>query len=279
MDAVRIATGVGELSVQVEGSGPPAVLWHSLFVDSTSFVLLTPLLGRQRRLVIIDGPGHGCSGPPSSLFTGTDCARAAVTVLEHLDIDVPVDWVGCAWGGHVGLDLAADEPHRLRTLTTIGTPVQALSRSELLGQAYPLLVLYRLAGPVGLIRNTLCDTLLGQRAVAAQPDLARRVMDAFSGADRSAMFTAIRSAMVHRPTFTRLDDVVAPTLVIASRDDPIWTADMARAAAAQMPMATPAVVPGEGHIAPLLTDPDLLADLICAFWAEPTEYITARALT
>lgn len=36
-------------------------------------------------------------------------------------------------------------------------------------------------------------------------------MAAFSCADRSAMFIAIRLAMVRRPTVTRLDAVVAPT--------------------------------------------------------------------
>lgn len=102
---------------------------------------------------MIDGPGHGPSRPPGALFTGTACARAAARVLEHLGITDPVDWVGCAWGGHVGLEIAADEPHRIRTLTIIGTPVQALSISERLAQAYPLLALYRLAGPIAPTRN------------------------------------------------------------------------------------------------------------------------------
>lgn len=172
---------------------------------------------------MIDGPGHGPSRPPGALFTGTACARAAARVLEHLGITDPVDWVGCAWGGHVGLEIAADEPHRIRTLTTFRTPFKRCRSPS----GYPLLALYRLAGPVAPIRNALTDTPLGPRAVATQPDLSRRVMAAFSDADRSAMFTAIRSAMVRRPTFTRLAAVATPTLMIASRDDPLWTADMA----------------------------------------------------
>ncbi len=127
-----------------------------------------------------------------------------------------------------------------------------------------------------MIRKALSDTLLGARAVADQSDLAGRLMAAFTDADQSAMFAAIRSAMVRRPTFTRLAAVDTPTLMVAGHDDPIWTADMARAAVAQMPMAASVPVPGEGHIAPLLIEPELLASAISEFWAEPTEYIKSR---
>jgi hypothetical protein len=32
-----VSTVVGDLHVQREGAGPPAVFWHSLFVDSTTW--------------------------------------------------------------------------------------------------------------------------------------------------------------------------------------------------------------------------------------------------
>ena len=35
--AATVATRVGHLHVETAGSGPPAVLWHSLFVDSTTW--------------------------------------------------------------------------------------------------------------------------------------------------------------------------------------------------------------------------------------------------
>jgi hypothetical protein len=35
-------------------------------------------------------------------------------------------------------------------------------------------------------------------------------------------------------------------------------------------------VPGEGHIAPLPTEPDLLSSMISEFWATPAEYIETR---
>lgn len=57
-----------------------------------------------------------------------ECATAAIAVLDALDVTEPADWVGNAWGGHVGLVAAADTPDRCRTVVTIGTPTQALTR-------------------------------------------------------------------------------------------------------------------------------------------------------
>ena len=86
-------------------------------------------LARDRRLVIITGPGHGASTDPGHRYSLDDCAAAAGEVLAALDIREPVDWVGNAWGGHVGIVFAATWPDRCRTLITFGTPVQAYGRS------------------------------------------------------------------------------------------------------------------------------------------------------
>ena len=78
--------------------------------------------------MIINGPGHGASGDPGRRYSLRDCATAAGQVLDRLAIGGAVDWVGNAWGGHVGLRFAADRPVQCRSLITLGTPVAALSR-------------------------------------------------------------------------------------------------------------------------------------------------------
>lgn len=263
-----VETSLGRLHVQLDGDGPPALLWHSLFVDSTSWELLRPALARRRRLVVVDGPGHGASGPAPGPFTLADCARAAVEVLDACGVAEPVDWVGNAWGGHVGLTFAAAMPTRVRTLTTIGAPVNALERARRLLRVRPLVALYRLTGPTSIVEGALRDALLGRDAVAAQPDLAQRVLDAFTAADRAPMLTAMRSAMLRRPDLTdQLAAIPAPTLMVAAQDDGDWSPEHARRAVARMPDATASTVAGGGHVAPLLLEPDLLAETISASWA------------
>lgn len=277
MSTEFVDTTVGRLHVDIEGDGPPAVLWHSLFVDSTSWELVRPQLRKHRRLVIVDGPSHGRSGRPATPYDVPACAVAARELLDTLDVSEPVDWVGNAWGGHVGLLFAAGNPERCRSVVTIGTPVHGLARKERLLQIYPLVALYRIAGPITFLRKTLTDALLGSDAVAAQPDLATRVIDAFCDADRAAMYEAMQSLMVHRKDLSaRLASIAAPTAMITGTDDEMWDYTMAQAAAAKMPNATAIPVRGAGHIAPLLLDPDLIAHTIVEFW-NSSEHRSQRA--
>ena len=77
-----IDTKLGRLHVEVDGEGPAAVLWHSLFVDSSTWSRLRGLLRDDRRLVLIDGPGHGKSGFPATDFDLAACAEAVIQVLS-----------------------------------------------------------------------------------------------------------------------------------------------------------------------------------------------------
>jgi pimeloyl-ACP methyl ester carboxylesterase len=76
------------LRVQTIGSGPPAVLWHSLFVDSTTWTRVQQPLATARRLLLIDGPAHGGSPPVRRPFTLHDCVGAAIDVLYMHVADV-----------------------------------------------------------------------------------------------------------------------------------------------------------------------------------------------
>jgi pimeloyl-ACP methyl ester carboxylesterase len=249
-------------------TGPTAILWHSLFIDSRSWGPLIDALSRYRSVIAIDGPSHGKSEAVGRDFSYAECVTAAAEALDGLGISEPVDWVGNAWGGHVGLQLAAADPHRIRTLTTIGTPVQSLSARERWTMAWPLVQLYRVAGPTGFLTEALSDALMGPEAVAAQPDQAADIIDSFRSADRRAMFHAMRSMMLHRPHLgPLLPRITAPTLMLAARDDAMgWQPSDAQAAVAGMPDARAGVVAGTGHVSPLLLDADLIEESVIGFW-------------
>ncbi|UWW09163.1 alpha/beta fold hydrolase [Mycolicibacterium brumae] len=99
---VFVDTGLGRLRLRRAGSGPPVLLWHSLFVDSSSWGPLFDRLAQRRDVIAVDGPCHGLSEGITRDFTLGEVATAAVAVLDNLEIADPVDWVGNAWGGHVG---------------------------------------------------------------------------------------------------------------------------------------------------------------------------------
>ena len=259
-----VATRLGPLNVQLDGSGPPAVLWHSLFVDSTSWKRLRQRLAAARTLILIDGPGHGPNEPPPGPFGLPDCAGAGRDVLDALAIAGPVDWLGNAWGGHVGVYFAAAYPQDCRTLLTIASPIHALPPADRrsVQLAY---VLHRLGGP-RTVASPLTDALLGKALRKSDPEAGAIVRTAFVRANRAGMREAIRSVSLNRPDATdRLAAVKAPTLMVTGAEDLMCSPEDTAAWAALVPSGRSQVVPGAGHLAPLF-DPRL-ADIIIDFWA------------
>lgn len=266
--AITVATRLGPLHVQAAGSGPPAVLWHSLFVDSATWNRVRAPLAAERRLVIIDGPSHGGSPPVRHPFTLDDCAAAAADVLDHLGIAEPVDWLGSAWGGHVGIVFAAAHPDRCRSLIALGAPVHPLGDADR-RRIRLLSALYRIAGP-GPVVSPLVDALLGPKARAEDPEGAAIVAGAFRRAERRGMFDAIRWASLRRRDLTPvLDRLGTPTLLATSPDDPMWTTAAATAAAAHLRNGALVILPGPGHIGPLLQAAPAVVTLVTAFWHDP----------
>ena len=191
-----VSTDIGRLHVIRTGDGPPVVLWHSLFVDSRSWGPLIDELSRRRTVYAIDGPSHGRSDSVPRDFTFEEVVASAEQAMDRLGLTEPVDWVGNAWGGHVGIRLATGA--RLRTLTAIGTPVQGDTPWEKFTRSWPLVEIYRFFGPNGFIMKQLSDALLGAEAVAAQPEHAEMIKASFREADHKGMLHAVRSMMLHR---------------------------------------------------------------------------------
>jgi pimeloyl-ACP methyl ester carboxylesterase len=269
-----IQTRLGRLWVRPVGSGPPAVIWHSLFVDSTTWHSVLNPLAAQRRLIVIDGPGHGSSQGPSGTYTLHDCVGAACDVLDEVGTTEPVDWVGNAWGGHVGIVFAATRQERCRSLVTIGAPVHSLSPSEhrIIAASRAL---YIVLGPVRPLVSAITSALLGPDS---DPAHRRVVADAFRSAHRRDMATAIESISLRRENLTTtLGRISAPTLMVAASHDKLWTPAQAEAAAVMLPDGVSMNLPGGGHVAPLLQAADVLADVLIEFWNDPVSFVEGRS--
>jgi pimeloyl-ACP methyl ester carboxylesterase len=266
-ESCLVPTSLGRLRINRVGSGPPALLWHSLWVDSRSWGPLPDSLGAHRHVVTIDGPGYGGSDPIRRDFTLDDCANAAMEVLDYLDISEPVDWVGNAWGGHVGITAAAGRPQRVRSLVTIATPLLPVGRWQRLTQTYPLAMIYRLTGPSRVITTPLFDTLFGPEAIEAEPQRAADIINTFQKADRESMRRTIRFMHRWQPLTDKLPSITAPTLFMTGDlDDQHWSPAAARAAAATMPDARVETLSGAGHLGPLLLDTEYIASTVAEFW-------------
>lgn len=264
---LRIPTSLGTLHVRVVGSGPPAVLWHSMFVDSTSWDRVVPILSRHRTLYLVDGPSAGGS---DTLRRGSDiagCAAAAIDLLAAPELadDEGVDWVGNAWGGHVGMHLAATSATSIRSLVAISAPTHPID-GGLRRKVRSLVPLYRLFGPRGLPRAAIEETLFTDHTRAHDSEALGLLHDSMRRTSNTGMVRAIETAILNRTDLSwAADKITCPVLFVTTDDRGEWTPEEARAVAGRMVDASEVTIT-RARVIPAIEQPVDTAAAITAFW-------------
>lgn len=263
----RIPTRLGALQVRAYGSGRATVLWPSMFVDGATWDRLLPHLS-GRRLVVVDGPGLGGSDALSRVSSIAGAADAALDLLaglraQHAIGAGPVDWVGNAFGGHVGYELAV-RPGVLRSLVAISAPVEPIP-AGLRRQIRLLQPMLRVFGPVGPVRDAVISAMLTD-ASAQDPAIRAIVARSLARPSRRSLSLALRSFILDRADVSaHLGRLTVPALFVAGDDRGDWDPEDARRAAAAAPDAEAVTISGARTLVPL-ERPDALAAALIAFW-------------
>ncbi|MDF1478462.1 alpha/beta hydrolase [Leifsonia sp. H3M29-4] len=261
-----IPTRLGNISVRIVGTGPAAILWHSMFVDGASWDGLIPALAAERTLYIVDGPGYGASDELETISSIEEGAEAAAELLRGLGIREPVDWVGNAWGGHTGMALASSRPALVASLIAISSPTQPID-AALSRKVRFLTALLRVLGPVGPVRSAILENQFTDEN-RANPEIARSVTGALSRASKRSLANTVESFIIRRLDVTAsLSSISAPTLFVTGDDRPEWTPEAMDAAAALVPHSRTAIIAGSRVVVPA-ERPAELAEVILEFWAE-----------
>jgi pimeloyl-ACP methyl ester carboxylesterase len=269
---MRIDTDLGQLSARVV-SGPPevAVLWHSMFTDSRSWDRVVEVLRSRRTLVLVDGYGFGSSDGLARVVREFNeaCGRAAAAVVSQVQDELaagPVDWLGSAWGGHVGLQLAATRPELVRSLTTVSTPVRPASR-PLRRQVTMLLPVYRAIGMRGPVRRGLLAGMLTDGTRRTDPQARDAIVGPMSRPGRAPIARSVHSGILNRTDLRwAAARITCPTLMIATDDRGEWEPEECARTAAAMRDARSAVITGSRAL-PSLERPAEFAAVVTGFWA------------
>lgn len=270
-ERARIATRLGRLAVRITGTGPTAVLWHSMFVDSRSWDRVSDELGRHRRLVLVDGPGWGDSDPLTRRTTMAECALAAEDLVDglteaELSDPGPVDWVGNGWGGHVGYRLAGTRPDRLRTLVAASAPTFPLPPSRRRTLAALSHVVDR-TGPVGPLRSMIAGALLTDAARAGDPGAVAALHDSLDRADRHSVAATLRSFLIGRLDLRdELHRSPVPALLVVGDDRGDLSPEQARDSARGCAHASVVTIGGTRTLVPLERPAEFTA-AVCEFWS------------
>ena len=265
-----IATSLGRLAVW--DSGPPVTeqgsavtlaLWPSIFSDHSIYSALIDRWRGKRRLILIDGPGHGSSeGVASRVFAMDECAQAMKAVLDALSVSEAVVG-GTSWGGLVAGEFALRYPQHTRGVIMMNTPF-------LVAPDGPSLAEKMITWASGNVLSTRLFTsgvarsfFLPKTRVEYGPVIAQ-FHAGLRQSDPAALSNAIRSVLLERkPLADRLLNINAPTLVIAGLRDEMYPLNRQRSAAATLPHGRIEVV-DSAHIS-VVDQPTRVAEFIEVF--------------
>jgi len=273
-----------EFGADGAGSGaPPILLLHGIASVTAVAAPLIAYLAPGRRVIAVDWPGHGLSGP-IRLKPGEPVRRHAVTVLRGicsaLGID-RADVVGHSMGAQSALYFSLDAPELVRRLVTLGAPgagfsgvrpVPAMRAASVPGLGPALL---GVPMPLSAVRRTT-DGMIGKGLIDRYPPemleigflVGRRSGYASSVA---SFFRALITPIRVRPgvcvPIDELAKLTQPTLLVWGDSDVFMTADAARESIEAIANHRLVRVAG-GHM-PWLNEPETCGDAVASFLNAP----------
>lgn len=235
----QVPTSVGRLAVRDTGpvgaAGEVIVLWPSILADHRIYRAQIEAWRGRHRLVVIDGPGHGDSGPAPGPFTMARCGQALGEVLDVLGIDRPVIIVGTSWGGLVAGEFALTQPGRTRAVVMLNTPVLTAPGGPGFGDRFVAWGARWIPG-TGLYRDGVVRAFFLPATRERGGPMLEDFHQHLRQADGAALALSVRSVLIEREALApRLGGIAAPTLFVAGRHDGMYPLEGLRSAAAALP--------------------------------------------
>lgn len=248
MPSTMVKTRVGEVFVDESGdpAGPPVLLWPSLYCTAEVFAEQERFLSSSHRVLTLDPPGHGRSGKVPRHFSLADTAEATYELLDAMGVD-EVTVVGGAWGGMVGVQMAALAPRRISKLVLVNSPLDKW-RGRQRVEMVLLAALLKVGGPRAAA-VVLVPNMVSEATRTTKPALAGSLREMFRSLDRASIVRCARSAMLDRPSLLPLlGDLDLPVLVIVGSADGLVPVDRARGEAAMIAGSRFEVVADTAHL-------------------------------
>ncbi|MEA3002904.1 MAG: hypothetical protein QOH81_1692 [Sphingomonadales bacterium] len=197
-----------------EGTGPPLVLLHGFGSSLYTWDGWVRQLAGRRRLIRLDLPGFGLTGPaPDGDYTAERYVRVVAALLDRLGVE-RADIAGNSMGGRTALMFALEHPGRIRKLILVDAgglpwpepPLFKLARTPLVG---PWLL--RHVTPRFVIRRNL-ETVYGDPSRLSDAVVARYQAMTLRAGNRGALVARI-TGPPDPPLANRLAELKVPVLI------------------------------------------------------------------
>ncbi len=237
-----------DVRLAVRSDGPPdaqtLLCCNSLGTGMELWDPQIPAWSAQRRVIRFDQRGHGGSEAPPALYRIDDLGRDALAVLDAYEVE-RADLCGLSLGGVVALWVAIHHPHRVRRLVLACTAAKVGTEESWRGRAEAVL-----SGGTTSIADMVMERFFSADFRDREPQAvadARGTLIDLPDEGYLGCCLALSTADLRG----ELDQVSAPTLVLAGGADEATPPEVMRELYQGLPDARWHELEGVGHLANL----------------------------
>ncbi len=243
---------------------PALILLHGFASSLHTWDDVAPLLEDRLRVIRLDLPGFGLTGPdPSGDYTDARAIMLITALMDRLGL-ARAHLLGSSMGGRIAWRFAAAEPARVAKLVLMA-PDGFASPGQGYGAAPRVPLLMR------VLPYTLPDRLLRASLVPAYGDPAALTQDRFERTRDMLLAPGVRQAIVDRmaghvlpPPEPLLAGIRAPVLLLWGAQDAMVPASHAADYQRVLPDSRLVSLPGLGHV-PMEEAPQAVATALRDF--------------
>ena len=234
---------VVEVNYALEGpeDAPVLVLSNSLGSTLEMWDDQANVLRERFRLVRYDQRGHGDSPVPPGPYRIEDLGLDLLALLDRLEIE-RVSFCGLSIGGLVGMWLASEDADRVERL------VLCCTAARFDPDMYDARANTVRAEGVGSISDTVLERWFTPEFRASRPETLEWAESMLRGTPTEG-YAGCCEVLRDTDVRDRLEDIRAPTLVIAGAEDPAATGEQAEEIRDSIPGARLAVIENAAHLA------------------------------
>ncbi len=229
---------------------PPLLLIHGWQASLHTWDAWVERLGDEFRLLRLDLPGHGLTGPtPDGVYSPQILVDTVLALLDALGID-RCHIAGSSMGGLVAWELAATAAERVDRLILIdaaGYPHPGFEQVAAMARSFWVRPL-RWCSPRWLVAAVLhrvfhrSDEFVDDTMIDRHHDLIRR------RGNRQANLRLLAADYDYRSTRQRIRSIQAPTLILWGQHDPWVSVQDALQFHADLPDSVLRIYPHAGHL-------------------------------
>lgn len=231
-----------KLHFERKGSGEPIIFLHGLGSCGADWLYQIPEFSKKYSVFTPDLRGHGASdknGPFSIQTSASDIKE----LIENLRLG-SVHLVGLSYGSFVALQLAAEYPELVKSLTLVGTT------SNIINMHIWKMILRRILlffCPMTVVGKVIAKSLFPE----PQQEAIRKVCANRIASNNKKVYQALLSSVFNFNANKRLQEIRCPTLLIVGEKDSLLPISHAKKIEQAIPRAKLLVIPGARHAVPL----------------------------